>query len=203
MLLRQFPDRKTFDQLFESHTVVPICREILADTETPVSVLQKIYLNKGPAFLFESVEGGERWGRYSFLSTSARTHYRIFRDRIEISKNGELNENIPHNGKPFEILRDRMKEYHPAVIPDLPRFWGGLVGYLSYETISFFEKIENKWPEENPIAHFMMPDEILIFDNIRNSLMLIVISYKTEDMLTGLFASIVKLPKFSLLFFLT
>jgi anthranilate synthase component I len=181
MLLRQFPDRKTFTQLFESHTVVPICREILADTETPVSVLQKIYSNKGPAFLFESVEGGERWGRYSFLSTSARTHYRIYRDRIEITKNNAIVDNIPHNGKPFEILRDRMKDFHPAVIPDLPRFWGGLVGYLTYETVSFFEKIETQWPAEKPIAHFMMPDEILIFDNIRNSLMLIVISYKIDQ----------------------
>jgi anthranilate synthase component 1 len=180
MLLRQFPDQKTFEQLFANHTVVPICREILADTETPVSVLQKIYSDKGPAFLFESVEGGERWGRYSFLSTSARTHYRIYGDRIEITKNNKIVENMPHNGKPFEVLRERMKEYTPAVMPDLPRFWGGLVGYLTYETVSFFEKIENNWPAEKPIAHFMMPDEILIFDNIRNSLMLVVISYKKD-----------------------
>ena len=180
MLLRQFPDRQTFDRLFEQHTVVPVCREILADTETPVSVLQKIYSSKGPAFLFESVEGGERWGRYSFLSTSARTHLRIFKHKIEIQKNGDI-KSIEHKGKPFDILREYMKQYYPAVIPDLPRFWGGIVGYLTYETISFFEAIENKLSDDTPLAHFIMPDEILIFDNIRNTLMMVAISYKDDE----------------------
>jgi len=181
MLLRQFPDRKTFNRLFDRHTVVPLCREILADTETPVSVLEKIYSKKSPAFLLESVEGGERWGRYSFLSTSARTHYRIFKNRLEIQNNGTA-ECIEHHGHPFSILREQMKHYHPAIISELPRFWGGLVGYLTYETVSFFEAIQNKWPEEKPLAHFIMPDEILIFDNIRNSLMIVAIAYKSDNL---------------------
>ncbi|MEZ4576758.1 MAG: hypothetical protein R2875_01755 [Desulfobacterales bacterium] len=88
MLLRQFPDQKKFSSLFDAHNVVPLCREILADMDTPVTVLKKIYPNAGPAFLFESVEGGERWGRYSFLSVSARTHVRIFKTHVEIIRNG-------------------------------------------------------------------------------------------------------------------
>ncbi|MEZ4565627.1 MAG: hypothetical protein R2860_01245 [Desulfobacterales bacterium] len=102
MLLRQFPDQKKFSSLFDAHNVVPLCREILADMDTPVTVLKKIYPNAGPAFLFESVEGGERWGRYSFLSVSARTHVRIFKAHVEIIKNGSREE-ILHHDDPFPI----------------------------------------------------------------------------------------------------
>ena len=179
MLLRQFPDQKKFCNLFDHYNVVPLCREILADMDTPVTVLKKIYPQTGPAFLFESVEGGERWGRYSFLSVSARTHIRIFKHRMEIRKNGEQEE-IMHNNDPFPILRDFMKRYNPAVIADLPRFWGGLVGYLTYETVSFFEKIPNDFAEDKPLAYFILPDEMLIFDNIRNTLMIVAIAFKND-----------------------
>ena len=180
MRLRQFPDQKIFRELFDRHNVVPLCREILADMDTPVTVLKKIYAEKGPAFLFESVEGGERWGRYSFLSVSARTHIRIFKGRIEIEKNNHC-ETILHHNDPFPILRNFMNRYRPAVISDLPRFWGGLVGYLTYEAVSFFEAIPHQLPENKPLAHFIMPDEMLIFDNIRNSLMIVAIAFKNDS----------------------
>ena len=179
MLLRQFPDQKKFSSLFDAHNVVPLCREILADMDTPVTVLKKIYPNAGPAFLFESVEGGERWGRYSFLSVSARTHVRIFKAHVEILRNGSQEE-ILHHDDPFSILREFMKRYQPAVVPDLPRFWGGLVGYITYETVSFFEKIPHQLPDDRPLAHFIVPDEMLIFDNIRNTLMIVAIGFKKD-----------------------
>ena len=78
MFINQFPDKDQFIQLASQNNVIPVCVEMLADTETPVSLLQKIYQKKGPVFLFESVEGGERWGRYSFIGVSARTHIRVF-----------------------------------------------------------------------------------------------------------------------------
>ena len=70
MRLKQFPDQGEFCRIAEQSNVVPVCLEILADTETPVSLMKKIYNEKDPAFLFESMEGGERWGRYSFLGAS-------------------------------------------------------------------------------------------------------------------------------------
>lgn len=179
MRLRQFPDQQTFRELFNRHNVVPLCREILADMDTPVTVLKKIYADEGPAFLFESVEGGERWGRYSFLSVSARTHIRIYKDRIDIEKNRQC-ETIRHPNDPFPILREFMNRYQQAVLSDLPRFWGGLVGYLTYESVSFFENIPHCLSEEKPLAHFIMPDEMLIFDNIRNSLMIVAIAFKND-----------------------
>ncbi|MDA8404597.1 MAG: anthranilate synthase component I family protein [Desulfobacteraceae bacterium] len=180
MRLRQFPDRGTFCQSFERHTVVPLCREILADLDTPVTVLKKIYSGTGPAFLFESVEGGERWGRYSFLGVSARAHIRVFNTDIVI-EGGGTSETIPHHGRPLPVLRDFMRRYIPVVGPELPRFWGGLVGYLTYEMVSFFEAIPNRLPDDTPLAHFILPDEMLIFDNIRNSLMMVLMAFKEEQ----------------------
>lgn len=176
MLLNQFPDKNEFCRLAKQKNVIPVCTEILADTETPVSILKKIYKNKGPAFLFESVEGGERWGRYSFLSASAHCHIRVYSKIVEIVDNGSSIK-IPHHGNPLRILKEFMSRFHPAEIKGLPRFWGGMVGYLTYEMVSFFEAIPNKIPENKPLAHFIIPDELLIFDNIRHTLLGIVLSF--------------------------
>ena len=180
MLLRDFPDKDTFCRLYAKHDVVPLCREILADMETPVSVLQKTYVGDGPAFLLESVEGGERWGTYSFLSTSAHAVVRVFKKDIEINKNGQV-DRFEHKGDPLGFLRKLMKRYNPAIIGELPRFWGGLVGYFSYETVCFFEAIANRLPENTPVACFMIPAEMMIFDNIRNTLMLVALMYKNDS----------------------
>ena len=176
MLINEFPDIDEFRNLAKQANVIPVCMEMLADTETPVSLLRKIYKNNPSAFLFESVEGGERWGRYSFLGVSARTHIRIFPQVVEVCENSSCSQ-IAHNGDPFAVIRSLMNRYQPAQVFGLPRFWGGLVGYLTYEMVSFFESIPNLLPENKPLAHFIIPDELLIFDNIRHTLLLVVISF--------------------------
>jgi anthranilate synthase component 1 len=176
MQIRQFPEPDAYRQLAAGHNVVPVCIEILADTETPVSLLGKLRAGGRPVFLFESVEGGERWGRYSFLGTSARAHLKVFRDAVEIRENGSQRR-VPHGGDPLAVLRAFMAGFRPPEIPELPRFWGGLVGYLAYEMVSFFEKIPNKLPAETPLAQFIVPDELLIFDNIRHTLLAVKITF--------------------------
>lgn len=182
MLLNRFPSKEEFCRLAKEHNVIPVCVEILADTETPVSLLKKFYKNtdQGPVFLFESVEGGERWGRYSFLGTSARCHIKIYKNKVVIQENNSLKE-VQHDGAPLSVLRDLMNQYQPAEIPGLPRFWGGMVGYLTYEMVSFFEPVPNKWPADKPLAHFIIPDELLIFDNIKNTLLGIVIAFPDDN----------------------
>ena len=179
MLINEFPDIVQFRNLAKQANVIPVCAEMLADTETPVSLLKKIYKNNA-SFLFESVEGGERWGRYSFLGVSARTNIRIFRQFVEICENSSC-KNIAHNGDPLSVLRTIIEQYKPAQVPELPRFWGGMVGYLTYEMVSFFESIPNLLPENKPLAHFIIPDELLIFDNIQHTLFLVVISFLIKD----------------------
>jgi anthranilate synthase component I len=176
MLLNNFPNKDKFLTFTKNHNVVPVCTEILADTETPVSLLKKFYRKNSPVFLFESVEGGERWGRYSFLGTSARDHVQIFSHHVEI-KTDTTTKIIPHHGDPLNILKNFMNKFSPAKIPELPRFWGGLVGYLTYEMVSFFENIPNNLPKTSPVAHFILPDEIIIFDNIKNTLLCVVIAF--------------------------
>ena len=180
MQVNQFPDRATFVKLAENHNVIPVVREILADTETPVSLMQKVYQHKGPLFLFESVEGGERWGRYSFLGISARSQIRVFRDTIEIHEDGQ-GRSIPHKGDPLGILRAYMQDFRPASVAGLPRFWGGMVGYFTYEMVSFFESIPNNLPADKPLAHFMIPDNLLIFDNVTHTLLLVAIAFVDGD----------------------
>jgi len=192
MFIKKFPDIEEFKKLSNTHNTIPIGVEILADTETPVSILKKLYHNKGPVFLLESVEGGERWGRYSFISASARYKIRIYSTFIEIEKNG-FSEQIPHHGDPLSILKNFMKRFVPADLPGLPRFWGGMVGYLTYEMVSFFENIPNNLPENKPLASFVIPDELLIFDNIRNTLTALSIVFlepeHTEAEIETLFVS--------------
>jgi anthranilate synthase component I len=179
MRLRHFPGKTHFIDLARTANVIPVGLEILADMDTPVTIMRKIYANDGPAFLFESVEGGERWGRFSFLGAASRSQLKIFRDRVEIRQNGAMRPE-PHHGDPMGYLRAYMKHYRPAVVPELPRFWGGLVGYLTYEAVSFFEAIPTALPEDKPLAHFMVPEEILIFDNISNTLMIVALCFMED-----------------------
>ncbi len=180
MQLRQFPDKDRFCSLAKECNVIPVCVETLADMDTPVSLLDKIYQDKGPVFLLESVEGGERWGRYSFLGASAKRHVRVFQDHVAVDDGGEHQE-IPHDGKPLNILRSLMADYKPASLPELPRFWGGMIGYITYEMVSFFEAIPHNLPKEKPLAHFIIPDELLIFDNIRHTLQTMVPCFLSPD----------------------
>jgi anthranilate synthase component 1 len=180
MILQQFPSEDDFNRMAKDFNVIPLCVEILADTETPVSLLQKCLDQQGPVFLFESVEGGERWGRYSFLGFSTQAHISVFTDRVEI-QDDQGSQSFAHNGNPLNILKQIMNGYRPANYSGLPRFWGGLVGYFSYEMVSFFEKIPNRLPENTPIAQFMIPDQLMVFDNIRHTLLAIAISFLNPD----------------------
>ncbi len=179
MILSRFPDKERFLRLAGDANVIPVCAEILADTDTPVSLLKKFRSFTSPVFLLESVEGGERWGRYSFLGVSARSRVRVFKDRVEVRGNGS-EESISFSGSPLPVLRDLMARYRPAQLEELPRFWGGLVGYLTYEAVSFFEKIPNRLAGDRPLAAFVIPDTVLIFDNVRHTLRVLSIAFIGE-----------------------
>ena len=109
MQLKVYPDRSTFQDLARKGNLIPVWVEILADTETPVSALAKMRHPEGPAFLLESVEGGERWARYSFLGTSARCQLRVYRDTVQIRQR-HSETNIPHHGDPLAVLRSVLSQ---------------------------------------------------------------------------------------------
>ena len=180
MILEQFPNKQTFSSLAKNYNVIPVCTRILADTETPVSILKKFFNKDKECFLLESVEGGERWARYSFLGVSAFGSIKIFSDHVLI-KTKEQNQKIAHKGDPLEIIRSYSKTYIPALIPELPRFWSGFTGYFTYEMVSFFENIPVFLPEGTPYAHFIIPDEMIIFDNMKQTLTCLKICYLTPN----------------------
>lgn len=182
MFIREYPEMEKFSALAEGAGVIPVCEDILADSETPVSLLGKFFKNdrSRTLFLLESVEGGERWGRYSFLGTAARAIVRIYEDYIEVEEKGE-SRRVEHGGDPLSALRQLMEKYTPAELPELPRFWGGLVGYMTFEFVSFIEnRVKNKLPDGEPLARFVIPEELLIFDNISNSITVMSLVF-TED----------------------
>jgi anthranilate synthase component I len=172
MPLQAHPDISAFRDLAQTGNVVPVWVELLADTETPVTALAKINHSRGPAFLLESVEGGERWARYSFLGTSARCTIDVYRDTVDVSELGERR-SLAHDGDPFAVLRGLMARYRPVALRELPRFWGGAVGYLTYEMVAFIESITHEWPADQPLASFMVTDNLIIFDNVRHTMTLV------------------------------
>ena len=176
MILNRYPTRETYASLCRTSNVIPLCAELLADTETPVSILQKFYQKDQPLFLLESVEGGEHWARYSFMGISAKSHIKVLENEVEITTSNH-HERIPHGGDPLAVLKKITEQYHPADIRGLPRFWSGLTGYMTYEMISFFENIPTALPQGTPYAHFIIPDAMIIFDNMNHTLTCLSICY--------------------------
>ncbi len=177
MLLDTFPSQEDFRAAAKSANVIPVGARILADFDTPVSVLARFIGRSDAFFLLESVEGGERWGRFSVIGLSARLRISVFRDDVVI-REGMREERRPHQGDPLAVLRTLMAGYRLADLPGRPRFCGGLVGTLAYEAIHFFEpRVPNRLPAEKPLADFMMPDALLVFDNIQHTLTVMVLAF--------------------------
>jgi len=167
---------KFFEQA-KQYSVVPVTAKLLADRHTPVTLLQRFYKGQEGVFLLESVEGGEKWGRYSFVGIDAHAFVEIQPESVMVRKTEERTEQLlPHNGKPLEVLRELMQTYQAAEQPELPRFFGGLVGYFTYEMVSFFEKIPHRL-ENEPFGSFVIPKTILILDNLKQVLTVCVTTF--------------------------
>jgi anthranilate synthase component 1 len=166
------PDFETFRRLAEKGNLIPVCREVLADTETPVSALMKLDADR--TFLLESVEGGEKWGRYSFLGTDPRLVFRVRGDTVSIEENGSAG-SIRHRGDPLGLLKNILGTYRPVPVPGLPRFYGGAVGYLGYEMIRHFERLPSRAADDlgTDDAVFLVTDSLAVFDNIRHTIKLV------------------------------
>ncbi len=175
------PSFEEFKELSKRGNLIPVYREILADEETPVTALLKI--RKRPyAFLLESVEGGEKWGRYTFLGADPLAVVRVKTEEVEVRSNGNLMR-IPHRGDPLAVLKELLARYRPVTVDGLPRFSGGAVGFLSYEMIRYFEKrLAKKLRADADIddAVFLVTDTLIIFDNVRHTIK-VVASARCED----------------------
>lgn len=173
------PDFKQFEELCRQGDIVPVFREYIADLETPVSVLSR-FCNDENVFLLESVEGGERWGRYSFIGINPHELFLVEDGKPYLIKDGVKSELDASEGALF-ALREVMKDYNSVPVPGLPPFFGGAVGYMSYETVNEFEKLPApKTPVQGPMSCFMLTDEMVIFDNVRHTIMVSVCVRHTD-----------------------
>jgi anthranilate synthase component 1 len=161
------PSREEFLRLSRQGNVVPVRADLLADLETPVSAYAKLR-GQGPAFLLESVEGGENVSRYSFIGCNPR---KIFRAR-------------PGETDPLAALQQELAQYKPVPVPGLPPFTGGAVGYLGYEFIHSVEKTVPLAARDElgvPMMWFMMCDSVVAFDRAHQTMRLIVNAHVGAD----------------------
>jgi anthranilate synthase component 1 len=191
------PTLENFRVLAEQGNLIPVTRQLLADFETPLSAYRKI---RGPdeSFLFESVEGGEHLGRYSFVGCNPRAIIRQTGQTVEVIENGKVIRTIrvaPTPGTPgnpvsatpgeatqtvrdgLEVVEQVMKTYRPVSVPSLPRFTGGAVGFIGYEFIHDIEPVVPRPPRDDlgtPVMYFLIADQLLIFDRVAQTLTVLV-----------------------------
>ena len=162
-----------FVDLAKRATFVPVCKELVADLLTPVSAFLKIAEHSDYAFLLESVEGGEHVGRYSFLGKDPFLILRGKNGQTEIERAGVTS----RAERPFvDTLRDLMNSFQSPFVPGLPRFTGGAVGYLGYDTAAWFEPTTARAdanPSDRDDAGFMLFDTVLAFDHVQHRILLI------------------------------
>jgi anthranilate synthase component 1 len=155
---------------------IPLMREVLADLDTPLSVYLK--LARGPySYLFESVQGGEKWGRYSIIGLPARTVLRVVGHDVTVEKDGQQIERETVSD-PLEYLRRFKARYTVPEIAGLPRFTGGLVGYFGYETIGYIEPRLGTLAKPDAIGApdilLTVSDEVVVFDNLKGKLYVVI-----------------------------
>ena len=165
-----------FSALAAGYNRVALHREVLADFDTPLSTYRK--LAEGPfSYLFESVEGGEKWGRYSIIGLPCRRMLKVFGHRLELWQDGELHDSR-EVADPLAEIEAIQGSLHAAPQPDLPVFHGGLVGYFAYDTVRYVEpRLAASCPADalgTPDILLLLSEEVLVFDNLAGTLRVVV-----------------------------
>lgn len=159
-------------ELAKSYNTIPVCKEILADVITPITLLRRIAASKKRFFLLESIEGGEKWGRYSFIGYDPIMRVSCKNAVVTIDRNGKM-KNI-ETKKPLEVLRSILKDYKSPSLKELPPFTGGLVGYFAYSMIGYAEpKLKIKSGDFNDYD-VMLFDKVIAYDHLKQKICVIV-----------------------------
>jgi len=162
------PDESQFLADLSRHSLVPVATQLVADLDTPLTLFAKVAEGKDHAFLFESVEGGEKWGRFSFIGYQPIVIFRSKANEVRIGRaSSGFNEEI-FSANPISALRALFQELDAVSPPELPRFCGGVVGFLGYDMVRFIEELPSDKPETDlPDSAFMVPKIVLVHDSLK------------------------------------
>lgn len=172
---KYFPTLEQVQTLAGQGNITPIYREIMADLETPVSAFLKVCRDEPYSFLLESVEGGEHLARYSFMGTDPYLVLRLDKGIAQARQSGGYKQTIAYQD-PLEVIASYLKAYKlvepEGLSSELPRFYGGAVGYLNYENVGYFERLPK--PKSDPLglpeAIFVFTDTVLVFDHLKRKI---------------------------------
>ncbi len=165
------PDKETFAGLIEEAGLVPLHRTIVADLDTPLTIFAKVAGEDRHAFLFESMEGGEKWGRYSFIGLDPLVTFESVGDQITLAGAGFGDPEVRAKVNPLTELRDLLASFNASTASGLPRFYGGAVGFLGYDMIRFIEDIPDSHESlDIPDSSFIVPRLVLIHDSVNQTL---------------------------------
>ncbi len=156
----------------EGFNLIPLFKTLFADTETPLSAFIKLR-ELGANMLLESVEGGEKWGRFSIIGLGRLVSVKSKERFVEVNRLGRV-EVKEFKENPLEVLREVFKEFKPYRLPELPKVWGGFFGYLAYDAVKFFEPRVNVNPNKEDSylydMFFSLPEALVVFDNVKNTI---------------------------------
>lgn len=173
------PDAGVISELAKSYDIIPIAKEIYADVITPISLLRKMAQRYKRFFLLESIEGGEKWGRYSFLGFNPLLRA-VCKDGKVTIQSGESE--YVENGDPYDVLRKLMANYKAPKLCDMPPFAGGLVGYFAYSMLGFEEPTLKLSGGEFNDYDLMLFDKVIAYDHLKQKI-IIIVNMKTDKLL--------------------
>ncbi|MTI65302.1 MAG: anthranilate synthase component I [Firmicutes bacterium] len=182
-------DYKRFLELSKDSKMVPIFLEIEGDMETPITLFKKLCNDKN-SYMLESVEGGHKWGRFTYIGRNPFMTIKCYGNDVKIYKEDEV---IKRNGNPVEVIKEIMKEYKMAQVDKISDFVGGAVGYIGYDIIRNYENLEriNLDDIKMPDVHLLLTKELIVYDHLKQKI-IIIVNVDIEGILEKIYTNAVK-----------
>lgn len=170
-----FPDKQKFLRDMPANRLVPVSSQIVADLDTPLTLFSKVADRHSHAFLFESMEGGEKWGRFSFIGYDPLVTFTSSEDVVEVHQSGNDRALRRFQANPLQALKALVSELGAAEYEDLPRFCGGAVGFLGYDMVRFMEELppDGRPATDLPDSSFMVPKIVLVHDSFKQTVTIV------------------------------